>query len=182
MRMDVLHSSATMLELAFADVGIQIGASEPVSLPVLERGRIVRLSLRQWDRYPNYEWFVAVHDDASRELLFALHKANLGLFEGSVFGESNALGFELSVSDVCETFEPKHECTSKGARLTQLAVDVNASESAVPVRISSGETSTISLNGRDTRIWVGRALRIRIEDYFGCADSIPEDDLHFAVW
>jgi hypothetical protein len=102
--MDVLGSSPTLLELGSADTGLQIqqigevGQRAPVSLPLLGPGHKVLLSVRSWGRYPNFHWFLAVRDAVSRELLLALHRGNLELFDGAVFRESNALGFGFSVS------------------------------------------------------------------------------------
>jgi hypothetical protein len=198
MPMEVLGSFPTLLELASAgadagaDASYQSGLQiqligepdrrAPVPLPLLEPGHIVLLSVRIWGSYPNYHWFIVARDAASRDLLLALHRGNLELFDGDVFGESKALGFGFSLSEICQRFEPKYECTSKGAHLTLLAIDVNSGEDAESIRISAGETRTINIGGREHGVWLSGAMRIKIEDYVGCTDFVPDDALNLAVW
>jgi len=88
----------------------------------------------------------------------------------------------LGLRDGCNTFAPEFTCTSQGADLAELMLEVDPGTGAGVTTIRSGETRSVDIAGHARSLWLGAAARVKIRDFAGGCEYGPHDLIEFAIW
>jgi hypothetical protein len=170
------------LILVSGDAGLTLTATAPAALPMLAAGSTVSVFLRRITRgYAGDHWFLAIKDPDSQNLLYAVHQRDPGMFDAGAFQTPELLGLVLGLREGCQTFLPQFTCTTQGADLTELTLEVDPGDGTGMATVRSGETRSVNAAGRAYNLWLGAAARVEVRDFGGC-EAVPGDHVEFAIW
>jgi hypothetical protein len=179
----VVEASVPLWVILVADdTGLTLTAQPPAALPMLAPGSTVSVSLRRIARgYAGDHWYLAIKDPSSGSLLYAAHQRDPAMLEAGAFQTPELLGLVLGLREGCQTFAPKFNCTTQGADLTELMLDVDLGDGTGVTTVHSGETLSLTAAGRAYNLWLGAAARVKVRDFGGC-EATPVDHVEFAIW